>query len=384
MWIHEHQDWPNFLWDADALAPKLADIRREHDRLLADAAGLGAEIRRKANLEALKEDVVKSSAIEGVMLNPDHVRSSLGVSLGFEKHGTAPANPDIDGIVDITIDVARHHASPLTARRLFNWHTALFPTGLSDMQRIKVGDWRGDEFGAMQVVSGPLSARRVHFEAPDAERLEGEMRRFLDWFNGEADIDPLLKAGVAHLWFVTIHPFDDGNGRIARAIGDLALAREDGMSQRLFSMSAQIERLRRTYYIKLEHRQRGALDVTDWLEWFLDCLGQAIPYMESHLVFVVFKAEFWRKIDGARINERQRLVLKRMFADDFRGHMNAKKYAKMARCSHETALGDIDQLLDCAALLPNSAPDSGGGRVTSYRLPDARHSHTEPASLSGK
>ena len=366
MWIHEHQNWPNFTWDAEILAFKLADIRHRQGRLLGRMEGLGFELKREATLGTLTNDVVKSSAIEGENLNPKEVRSSIARRLGIDIAGLIPASRDVEGIVEMMLDATQHFSKPLTKDRLFDWHAALFPTGRSGMHKITVGGWRTIEVGPMQVISGPIGKEKVHFEGPTAERLEKEMEAFIAWLAGEDDTDPVIGAGVAHLWFVTIHPFEDGNGRIARAIGDMALARADGTPDRFYSLSSQIETERKQYYDQLESQQRATPDITDWLSWFLDCLGRAISNAEITLGNVLFKAQLWDMINQKPVNDRQRLIINRMLEGDFEGFMSTSKYAKLAKCSNDTALRDIQELKKHGIFIQNP----GGGRSTSYRLPD--------------
>lgn len=366
MWIHEHQDWPNFTWCTDTLASKLADIRHRQGRLLGRMEGLGFKLKREASLTTLTNDVVKSSAIEGEKLNPEEVRSSIARRLGIDIAGLIPASRDVEGIVEMMLDATQQFAKPLTKDRLFDWHAALFPTGRSGMHKITVGGWRTVEAGPMQVVSGPIGKEKMHFEAPAAERLEKEMEVFLAWLAGEDDTDPVIRAGIAHLWFVTIHPFEDGNGRIARAIGDMALARADGTTDRFYSLSSHFEAERKQYYDQLEAQQRATPDITDWLSWFLDCLGRAISNAETTLGNVLFKAQLWEIINQKPVNDRQRLIINRMLEVDFEGFMNTSKYAKLAKCSNDTALRDIQQLKERGIFIQNP----GGGRSTSYRLPD--------------
>ncbi|GGG56049.1 cell division protein Fic [Pseudohongiella nitratireducens] len=366
MWIHEQSDWPDFSWDAKALTSKLADIGHRQGRLLGKMEGLGFELKREASLRTLTSDVVKSSAIEGENLNPEEVRSSIARRLGIDIAGMIPASRDVEGIVEMMLDSTQKFSQPLMRERLFDWHAALFPTGRSGMQKITVADWRTIETGPMQVVSGPVGKEKVHFEAPAAERLEKEMQTFLAWFDNSDDIDPVIKAGIAHLWFVTIHPFDDGNGRIARAIADMALARADGTRERFYSLSAQIETERKHYYNQLEKQQRATPDLTDWLSWFLDCLGRAVAKAETTLGNVLFKARLWDSINQRPVNERQRLIINRMLEDGFEGFMNTSKYARLAKCSNDTALRDIQELKARGVFIQNP----GRGRSTSYRLPD--------------
>lgn len=368
MWVHEHQNWPNFTWDVGSLASKLADIRHRQGRLLGRMEGLGFELKCEASLSTLTNDVVKSSAIEGENLNPEEVRSSIARRLGINIAGLIPASRDVEGIVEMMLDATQQFSKPLTKDRLFDWHAALFPTGRSGMHKITVGGWRTIDAGPMQVVFGPIGKEKIHFEAPDAGRLEKEMQAFLKWFGNGDDIDPVIKAGIAHFWFVTIHPFEDGNGRIARAIGDMALARADGTQDRYYSLSSQIEAERKHYYAQLEKQQRAAPDITDWLSWFLDCLGRAISNAETTLGNVLFKAQLWDTINQKPVNDRQRLIINRMLEDDFEGFMNTSKYAKLAKCSNDTALRDIQELKERGIFIKNS----GGGRSTSYRLPDRK------------
>ncbi len=366
MWIHEHNNWPKFTWNAEKLTSKLADMRHHQGRLLGRMEGLGFEFKREASLSTLTSDVVKSSAIEGENLNPEEVRSSIARRLGIDTTGPVSANRDVEGIVEIMLDATQQFTKPATKERLFDWHAALFPTGRSGMRRITVGNWRSVESGSMQVVSGPIGREKVHFEAPNAERLAHEMAEFLAWFEGKDGVDPVLRAGIAHLWFMTIHPFEDGNGRIARAITDMTLARADGMPYRFYSLSSQIESERKDYYDQLEKQQRDTLEITGWLKWFLDCLGRAIASAENSLSAVLFKARLWEKINRQPVNERQRLIINRMLEDDFKGNMNTSKYARLAKCSLDTALRDIQDLKSRGIFIQNP----GGGRSTSYRLLD--------------
>lgn len=362
-YIHEKTGWPEFAWDGEALAGPLAAVRHKQGRLLGKMEALGFDLRTEASLAVLTSDVVKSSAIEGEKLNPDEVRSSIARRLGLDVAGLPKAGRDVEGVVEMMLDGTRNFEKPLTKKRLFDWHASLFPTGRSGMNRITVGAWRKKEAGAMQVVSGPMGREKVHFEAPEADRLEAEMSRFIKWFNGPAAVDPVLKAGIAHFWFVTIHPFEDGNGRIARAIADMALARADGTRDRFYSMSSQIETERKEYYLRLEAAQRGDVDITDWLEWFLGCLDRAIDGAEGTLGAVLNKARMWERINRRPVNERQRLVINRML-NGFKGFLSTSKYAKLAKCSTDTALRDIRELLERGILVQNP----GGGRSTSYRL----------------
>jgi len=324
---------------------------------------LGFETRTEASLATLTNDVVKSSAIEGEILNPDEVRSSIARHLGMNAAGLPRAGRDVDGIVEIMLDATQHYDKPLTEDRLLGWHAALFPTGRSGMKKIRVGAWRTGDADPMEVVSGPYGREKVHFVAPKGERLGDEMSLFLGWFNKAEGIDPVIKAGVAHLWFVTIHPFEDGNGRIARAIADLALARADACRERFYSMSAQIEAEKKDYYSELESQQRGDVDITAWLLWFLACLDRALVAADETLSRVLSKARLWEEINKGPINDRQRVVIKRL-TDGFEGHLTTSKYAKLAKCSEDTALRDIQPLVERGILIRNP----GAGRSTSYRL----------------
>jgi Fic family protein len=362
-YIHELRDWPKLNWDSDSLAAPLADVRHKQGRLLGKMEALGFDLRTEASLTVLTSDVVKSSAIEGETLNPEEVRSSIARRLGLNVGGLPKASRDVEGIVEMMLDATGNFSEPLTKERLFAWHSSLFPTGRNGMAEIAVGQWRPKEAGEMRVVSGPFGHERVHFEAPDAERLDSEMKAFTDWFNRNEAIDPFLKAGVAHFWFVTIHPFEDGNGRIARAIADMALARADGTKDRFYSMSSQVAAERKEYYQELEGAQRGSLDITRWLAWFLDCLGRAIEGADQALAAVLHKAKLWQRINRGSVNERQRLVINRLLSD-FKGNLTTSKYAKLAKCSTDTALRDIRELLSRGILVQNQS----GGRSTSYRL----------------
>lgn len=372
MWIHEHQDWPQFSWNTEILASKLAKLRYRQGILLGRMQELGFALKQEASLYTLTNDVVKSSAIEGENLNSDEVRSSIACKLGIDIAGLIPASHHVDGVVEMMLDATQQYSKPLTKTRLFDWHASLFPTGRSGMHRITVGSWRTIECGPMQVVSGPVGKEKIHFEALIANQLEKEMQSFLKWFESSSDIDLVLKAGIAHLWFVTIHPFEDGNGRIARAIGDMMLARAEHTPDRFYSLSSQIEAERKEYYDQLERQQRNTPDITNWLEWFLECLARAISNADMLLGRVLYKSQLWKFINQQPVNERQRLIINRMLEDSFKGHMNTSKYAKLAKCSNDTALRDIQELKKRDILIQNP----GGGRSTSYRLPDLTSSPT--------
>jgi len=363
--IHELAAWPHFSWDDGALAGILAAVRHKQGRHLGKMESLGFELRAEASLTTLTDEVVKSSAIEGEHLDPAEVRSSIARKLGLDVAGLPKPGREVEGIVEMMLDATQNFEAPLTAERLSGWHAALFPTGRSGISRITVGAWRTAESGPMQVVSGPIGREKVHYEAPAAERLEAEMESYLQWFNAPPKVDPVLRAAIAHFWFVTIHPFEDGNGRIARAIADMALARADKTKERFYSMSSGIETERREYYIQLESAQRGNLDITEWLVWFLGCLDRTIDGANGKLTSVLHKARVWKRINLNPVNDRQRNVINRML-DDFKGHLTTSKYAKLAKCSNDTALRDIRELLARGIVAQNS----GGGRSTSYRIAD--------------
>ncbi len=363
-YIHELPNWTKLKWDDARLLPLLADVRHRQGRLLGRMERLGFQLRAEASLKTLTSDVIKSSAIEGEVLDAAQVRSSIARRLGLDFGGNAKVSRDVEGVVEMMLDATQNYAEPLTEERLFGWHSSLFPTGRSGMRKITVGAWRKPEADPMQVVSGPEGRERVHFEAPTANRIPSEIAAMLGWFNSEAGIDPVLKAGLAHFRFVTIHPFADGNGRISRAIAYMALARAEGTKERFYSMSAQIEAEKKQYYLNLEQSQKGDTDITAWLEWFLSCLGRSIAGAEVGLTDVLRKAKIWEHINSqAPINERQRKVINRLL-DGFEGKLSTSKYAKLADCSADTALRDIGALMERGILVQ----DKGGGRNTSYRL----------------
>ena len=362
-YIHEQPDWPGFHWNHETLAHTLAEVRHRQGRLLGRMENLGFHLRSEAVLATLTQDVLKSSEIEGEVLNPAQVRSSIAKRLGIDIAGAVRVGRDVEGVVEMMLDATQNFAAPLTRERLYDWHAALFPTGRSGLHKIAVGRWRDDANGPMQVVSGPIGKEKIHFEAPAAKRLKTEMKTFIAWANKKSDVDPVLKAALAHLWFVTLHPFEDGNGRIARAIADWALARSENSSQRFYSMSAQLLQERKSYYSMLEKTQKGALDVTTWLEWFLKCLDRAIVSTETTLAIVLGKAKFWERHAQLVINERQRLMLNKLL-DGFDGKLTSSKWAKLTKCSQDTASRDIRALIEYGILVKESA----GGRSTSYAL----------------
>ncbi|MDD2902056.1 MAG: Fic family protein [Syntrophales bacterium] len=363
-YIYELDDWPHFRWDEKRLAGKLAAVRHRQGRLLGRLESLSIKLRKEASLRTLTEETVKSSEIEGDILDREQVYSSLARRLGIDIGALKPADRHTEGVVSMILDARQNYNTPLTKKRLFSWHAALFPTGYSGMQKIIAGKWRTAASGPMRVVSGAIGHEHVHFEAPGAERIDKEMKAFLAWFNGDkSDVDLVLCAAIAHLWFVTIHPFEDGNGRIGRAIADMMLARSEKSSLPFYSMSAQIRKERGRYYDHLEDTQKGDLDITEHLSWFLDCMGRAFDGAESILADVLRKARFWEKYAGEPFNERQRSMLNRLL-DGIEGKLTSSKWAKMAKCSQDTAGRDIDDLMKRNILKKEAA----GGRSTSYSL----------------
>ncbi len=363
IYIWQADDWPVWRYDLAALAGLLADVSRAQGLLMGRLADVGLALRDQASLVALTDDVIKTSAIEGELLSLESVRSSIARRLGVDIGTLAPVDRSVDGVVDMVLDATAHSAAPLTAERLLAWHAALFPTGYSGMAPIRVGAWRDDATGPMQVVSGPVGRRSVHFEAPPAQHLLTEVDRFLAWANAATPEPALIKAGLAHLWLVTLHPFDDGNGRISRAVGDLFLARADGSLQRFYSLSAQIQRERKTYYDVLEASQKATLDASDWLAWFLGALLRALHSAQHTLDGVLGKARFWHLWAQTPLNERQVKLLNRLL-DGFDGKLTSSKWAAIAKCSPDTALRDINALIALGVL--RKAP--GGGRSAAYAL----------------
>ncbi len=363
MYIHERKEWPELSWNQGKLANLLAEVRHLQGRLLGRMEALGFGLREEATLQTLTQDVVKTSEIEGEKLEAEQVRSSIARRLGMDTVAALKIDRNVEGIVEVMLDATRKHGAPLTQERLFAWQAALFPTGRSGMQRITVGGWRTEATGPMQVVSGPIGREWVHYEAPTHDRLKEEMAHFLKWFNAPSETDLVIKSALAHFWFVTIHPLDDGNGRIARAIADMMLARSEKSAQRFYSLSAQIQRERKQYYEVLENCQKGPLDITPWIEWFLNCLKHAIAASEKILENVLVKVRFWKTHAGESFTERQRAIINRLL-DRFEGKLTSSKWAKLTKCSQDTALRDISDLLTRKIL----AKDEAGGRSTSYKL----------------
>lgn len=371
-YIWEATNWPRFTYDAVLLAKPTAEVALAQGRLHGRLTHADDATQERAGLEALTTDVVQSSAIEGELLDAASVRSSIARRLGVDIGATTPTDRRVDGVVDMVLDATRHHDQPVTAERLFGWHAGLFPTGYSGISRIRVGGWRTDETGPMEVISGPYGRQRVHFEAPPASRLDDDMHHFLTWLDEETPEPTVLKAGLAHLWFVTIHPFDDGNGRIARAIGDLALARSEHSPRRFYSLSAQIQRDRKNYYAILENTQRGGLDVTTWLLWFLDALLQSINNADPTIDAALAKARFWRTWHTTAMNPRQTEMLNRIL-DGFNGNLTTRKWAIITRTSQASALRDINELIELGVLRRSDS----SGRSTSYELTEITESNTE-------
>jgi Fic family protein len=364
MYIHERPDWPDFKWDTDRILTLLIDVKNLQGQVIGRMGTLGFELKDQANLAILTQDVLRSSEIEGELLNPEQVRSSIIRQLGLDiTTGIVPSERDVDGVVEMMIDAAANFNKPLTRQRLFGWHNALFPTGYGGLQKLLVRKWRDDSRGPMQVVSGTVGREKIHFQAPSSSCVEKEMKKFLEWFNNDQDFDLVIKAALAHLWFVTIHPFEDGNGRIARALTDMILARSDGQQNRFYSMSAQIRNERKKYYDILEQTQKGGLDITKWLQWFLYCLQNALNSSSVILNKVLQKHKFWTDNSSRIEKERQRKVLNKLL-DGFEGKLTSSKWAKITKCSPDTALRDINDLIDKKILY--KLPE--GGRSTGYAL----------------
>ena len=364
VYIYQLAAWPSFQWDADRLNSLLTGIRHQQGKLLGNMERIGFGLQAEATLENLTLDVLKSSEIEGELLDAAQVRSSIAKRLGIEMAGMVNADRHVEGIVEMMLDATQQFEQPLTEERLLGWHAALFPAGRSGMHKIIVGAWRDNPLhDQMQVVSGAIGKEKVHYEAPAAALLPDEMKKFLDWFNSITAIDPVIKAAIAHLWFVTIHPFDDGNGRIARAIADMLLAQADKTAQRFYSMSAQIRKERNAYYDILEQTQKGNLDITEWLHWFLECLGRALAASDEILAAVLQKAAFWKQHEKTILNNRQVLLLNKLL-DGFDGKLTSSKWAKISKCSQDTALRDIQDLIEKKVFIKEDA----GGRSSHYLL----------------
>lgn len=360
MYIYQQENWPNFVWNDKKLKDILINLRHQQGRLIGGMESIGFQLRDEAVLQILTQDVVKSSEIEGEILDQSLVRSSVARHLGLEDAALNIVDRNIDGIVEMILDATQDFDKSLTKKRLMQWHSNLFSDGLTNFSKIKIGAWRT---GPVEVISGQMGRETLHFEAPPARLVAHEMKLFLDWFNQTENVDPILKAALAHLWFVTIHPFDDGNGRIGRAIVDLMLARSENSSHRFYSLSAQIQKERKQYYAILEQTQKGELDVTNWIEWFFGCLGRAIKNAHSVLDLIVRKGQFWEALSEFSLNDRQRKVINRML-DGFKGNLTSSKWAKLTKCSQDSAYRDILDLIDKGILMKNPK----GGRSTSYSL----------------
>lgn len=364
VYIYQNKDWPKFSWNSEKLLPLLGRVRGLQGKIVGKMEALGFELKNEANFETLTLDVIKTTEIEGEILNTDQVRSSLAKRLGMVMPDMVYSEKDVDGVVDMMLDATQNFEKPLTFERLNDWHFSLFPSGRSGMHKIAVGKLRNDFTGPMQVVSGSTSKEIVHYEAPSATILEDELAKFLSWINNNSvALDPVLKAGIAHFWFITLHPYEDGNRRMARAITDMLLARADGIKQRYYSMSAQIRIERKDYYEILEQSQKGNLDITEWLEWFLNCLERGVESSYNTLEKVMYKHQFWTKHSSSIKNDRQKYLLNKLM-DGFEGKLNTSKWAKMAKCSTDTALRDIQDLLKKEIL----EQEMGGGKNTSYKI----------------
>ena len=362
-YIYEQTDWPRFKWSDSRLITLLPEVRNIQGMVIGRMRALGFELQNQANLEILTQDVLKSTEIEGEILNPEQVRSSIARRLGLDISGLVHSDRNVDGVVEMMLDATVNYDKPLTKERLFGWHNALFPTGFRGMYKIIIGSWRDDSTGPMQVVSGSMGKEKVHYQAPAAELLDKQMGHFFKWINDKQQIDLIIKAAIAHLWFITLHPFEDGNGRIARAITDMILAQSDNQSTRFYSMSTQIRNERKHYYDILELTQKGGLDISDWLEWFLECLLNALKSSEILLGKVIFKHHFWIKNALRLENDRQKKILN-ILLDGFDGKLTTTKWSRIGKCSQDTALRDIQDLMEKQILykLP------GGGRSTGYDL----------------
>ena len=364
MYIYEQPDWPNFTWNKEEILSLVSTIGHRQGRLIGRMESLGFGFQTEASLESMALEVLKSNEIEGEFLDKDEVRSSIARKLGLDLAGLVHSDRHVDGVVEVMLDATQHFREALTSERLFAWHAALFPTGRTGMQKIVVGKWRNNPpDDPMQVVSGPMGKERIHFEAPDSTSVENEMNQFLNWFNSDTETNALVKAAIAHLWFVTIHPFDDGNGRLARTITDMLLTRADGIPQRFYSISAQIRIERKGYYDILEKTQSGSTDITAWLTWFLECLNRALTSSENRLSKILYKAKYWDKLKDQRLNERQHKMINKLL-DEFEGKLTSSKWAKICKCSQDTASRDIQDLMTKGILEKEAA----GGRSTSYTL----------------
>lgn len=359
-YIYQYHQWPKLTWDDKEIHVTLGLVRHLQGKVLGQMASLGFSIKEEAILSTLTLDVLKSSEIEGEMLNYEQVRSSIARKLGLEYAGLLHVDRNVEGVVEMMLDATQKYNEPLDHERLFGWHAALFPTGWSGMHRIDAGCYRK---GEMQVVSGPMGREKIHYQAPPPECVKQEMDAFLNWFNGETEIDVVLKAAIAHFWFIIIHPFDDGNGRIARAIADMQLARSEDSSQRFYSLSSEILIEKKGYYEVLQKVQYSSGDITEWLYWFLNCMHRALMVTDETMKRVLQKTNFWDKHKETDINSRQRLMLNKLY-DGFDGKLTSSKWAKIAKCSADTALRDIKDLVEKGIL----KQEEQGGRSTNYQM----------------
>ena len=359
MYIYQLKEFPDFEWDK-SLSSKLGNVRHLQGRLVGKLEGMGFNLQGEAGLNTLVQNVVESSAIEDVKLDVAQVRSSLAMRLGMDKSGVPIRDRKIEGVVEMMLDATLNHKKEMNQERLWSWHSYLFPDGWGSGKRVKIGHWRE---GSMQVVSGAIGKEKVHYEAPVAKQVKSMMQTFIEWFNQENSIDLVLKAGIAHLWFVTIHPFGDGNGRITRALTDMLLAQSDKATQRFYSMPSQIFNERKSYYDILEQTQKQTtLNITPWLEWFLDCLSRSIETSEETLSHVLFKFKFWNTYDS-QVNDRQRKFINKVM-DNWNGNITSEKYRKINKVSQPTAFRDIQDLMKKRILLKGPH----GGRSTNYQL----------------
>jgi Fic family protein len=362
-YIHEHPNWPEMTWDTKLLSKLCSDVRYKQGKHFGKMCSLGFDLKNQAFLTSLTEEVVKTSSIEGENLNTEEVRSSIAKKLGIKVGGLVDSSREIDGIVELMMDATKNYNQPLNADRLCSWHRCLFQKGKLIPYGVSVGKWRNDEDGPMQVVSGSIGKEVVHYQAPKASQIAKEMKQFFLWYNDQKNEESLIRAAVSHFWFVTIHPFDDGNGRIGRAITEMELSRSDQSEDRFYSMSSQIFKERKSYYDQLKLAQKYRMDITSWIEWFLGCLSRSIDSSENNLMVILEKTKIWEKINDFLINERQKKVINKLL-NDFEGNLTSIKYARMTKCSKETAIRDIQDLINKGILIKNSS----GGRSTSYRI----------------
>lgn len=365
LYIYEHKNWTQFKWSESKISSLLAHVRNIQGRLIGKMEALGFDIQKSTTLEVITSDVLKSSLIEGENLNQQQVRSSIARRLGIEVVGTVPSERDVDGIVDMMLDATQNYEKPMSHERLYSWHAALFPSGYSGISKIKAGQYRDDKNGPMQVVSGRFGNEKVYYQAPDATIIGDEMNDFINWVNSEKNIDPVISSAIAHLWFVTVHPFEDGNGRIARAIADMMLARSDGTKSRFYSMSSQIQAERDLYYDVLEDTQKGDCNIDKWLFWYLNCLEKSINNAEDIVAKAQNKSNIWLRLNQYPLNARQIKILN-MLIDGFDGNLTSSKWAAINKCSQDTASRDIDDLITKGILMKSEK----GGRSTNYRFKD--------------